>query len=920
MFYKKEMETIKQNNNQMKKQLHFFFKKEKNKTRMAMRFKMLLLALFLAFNASGQEITIAPEDTTYYCNSTITLIAPYDANHNFQWTVISGAAKLKEVGSDVDGTGVLNVNGNNKVAVTVSGEATVGVTCTDASCNPPQLFKIDLKPSVGGLNPKITVSEGGVNQPNGIQTENPWICLGGKPTDPYQVVTVKNKTPFGIFWSITGGAKKVTDTYEKVGEDYVAIVTIESDGTPNKGFIRAFMSDQCGNFNCGGSGTGINWEILKNIVPEVINGVTCLRDNNLDSSKSTVYSVPDAIAGNAVFKWDLLDDEGGLVDANHPDYSKFGIESTVIYGNSATVTYKNGFKPSEVGNFKIRVTNLGCKDSYGEVAYEREITVSPETPKVMQETYCAEAIVGARETLAISNADPDLDYTWSIQGDVDWEVIKEGNGSSVDVKFNDIKSGVLVVKAANKNEVGCESSGTIVYINRTGGEVVVSGPTCIQRGTKEAFSFTASPFGQFKWEVTPALPSNWSIVNNGNILTITPPENGVNVTGNYIVKASLQGCEDDDTASFNFEFGPEKPIIVGETCVVAGTDNEYEIVSEGASVADIKITMADGNITTKRISLPGLINVTAPNEDFKIETITYSASNCASLSSESIIKVKPTAVITRGNQVCGDNPEITFTASTSGIVTSYVWKFPSSWTRVRGGGITNNSITVKLNGGAGEISVVPTNKGCSGDKAALDVIGNPLDVEYGKIENSSFINTFVLETRKVLDVNIRFHTDEPTNCSAGGIEMYSGETIIQGDKIKVEIPYIVRNQDRWFTFSVKDPETGCEKCYPPVRVGSLSTIGSGENSGRNENMKNAKINKSFKLFPNPVKDKLSIEVPNTDKILNLMMFDINGKLILQKRKLSDKEVLDVSNYSKGIYYLYMQTLKSGLGMKKVILE
>jgi len=540
-----------------------------------------LLVLFLMTNIlqAQNNIEIETGDAPYYCGSVMTLIAPGGATQDYYW-VTTGSLTLTPVNTTGPGFGALTVRGNNKVDVLVSGEGEVTVACTSCG-NPPPSYSIDLAPDARVFSPEMSVAYGDIYRPNGIQTERPWICLTNDLSDPVQVLTVKNDTPFDIFWSITGGAKKVGQTYEKVGAQYVATVSIQTTGTSiNKGFIRAYVSDACGNVACGNGGSGIDWEILKNIVPDEVFGVTCLRDNNLDLSRSTVYSVPDQIAGNAVFDWELYDNTNTLVTPSDP---RFGIESTVLYGNSATITYKGSHTPSSVGNFKLRIINK-CG-----ATFEREITVSPEAPITTQETYCVPETIGTIETIGIANPESGKIYTWTAQGDVDWTITPNGNGSTADVTFNDTASGIIIVKASNSNDPTCTSDGTIVYINRNGGEVSVSGVSCIQRGTTEAFSFTASPFGQFDWEITPSLPTNWTISNGGNILTVTPPTGGITISGNYTVTASLQGCATDNTASFDFEIGPEKPVINGKSCVMTGTVYTYEIISEGAAIADVNI-------------------------------------------------------------------------------------------------------------------------------------------------------------------------------------------------------------------------------------------------------------------------------------------------------------------------------------------
>ena len=484
------MKTIMLFNNKMKNKVKKeeiprkkMMKNIKNKT-----FVLFFFVLFMSLKGQSQEIAIEAGDSPYYCNSTITLIAPHDAVHSYSWTA-SGSVALKEVGGTGNGSGRLNVTGSNKVDLVISGRGKVKVECVSCG-NPPSVYtyKLPITPGISPLD--ISVKHGGIKLPNGIQTEHPWICLGAKPTDEYQEVTVKSPARFNIFWSVTGGAERVPNSgqVEFQNGEYVATVKIKTDGTKNKGFIRAAISDSCGNTVCGGGGSGIDWEILKNIVPDDIYGVTCLRDNNLDNTKSTVYSIPDEIAGNAIFEWELYDENGAKVEEDDP---RFNIKSTVVYGNSATITYKGNHTPTSVGNFTVRATNNECEAVFGEAFYEKEITVSPEAPITTQEAYCASATIGETIQVAILNPKSDENYVWSMEGDVDWTIAPSDDGTTADVTFNDIKNGILVVKASKKIISTCESPGTIVYVNRTGGDVAVTGVNCIQRGTNGSFNLSS---------------------------------------------------------------------------------------------------------------------------------------------------------------------------------------------------------------------------------------------------------------------------------------------------------------------------------------------------------------------------------------------------------------------------------------------
>ncbi len=92
--------------------------------------------------------------------------------------------------------------------------------------------------------------------------------------------------------------------------------------------------------------------------------------------------------------------------------------------------------------------------------------------------------------------------------------------------------------------------------------------------------------------------------------------------------------------------------------------------------------------------------------------------------------------------------------------------------------------------------------------------------------------------------------------------------------------------------------------------GSTSSISSAVNNGYSScatTTSSLNLNGPDKvnIFPNPVKDKLYISNLKTPKIL-VKIYDVNGRLVL-KNKVSDKEYLNVSTLSKGIYQIKFES-------------
>jgi hypothetical protein len=65
----------------------------------------------------------------------------------------------------------------------------------------------------------------------------------------------------------------------------------------------------------------------------------------------------------------------------------------------------------------------------------------------------------------------------------------------------------------------------------------------------------------------------------------------------------------------------------------------------------------------------------------------------------------------------------------------------------------------------------------------------------------------------------------------------------------------------------------------------------------------------LKVYPNPVSSELTIEVSDVKKF-NLSLFDLNGKLLIQKEVEKSVETVDMLNFIPGSYFL---TVCSGSG-------
>jgi hypothetical protein len=65
-----------------------------------------------------------------------------------------------------------------------------------------------------------------------------------------------------------------------------------------------------------------------------------------------------------------------------------------------------------------------------------------------------------------------------------------------------------------------------------------------------------------------------------------------------------------------------------------------------------------------------------------------------------------------------------------------------------------------------------------------------------------------------------------------------------------------------------------------------------------------------KIYPNPVTDKLNIEINNSNKIHTITIYSITGKIIYQQKTKKNNIIVNVSNYEKDVYIINVDNNKS----------
>lgn len=108
-----------------------------------------------------------------------------------------------------------------------------------------------------------------------------------------------------------------------------------------------------------------------------------------------------------------------------------------------------------------------------------------------------------------------------------------------------------------------------------------------------------------------------------------------------------------------------------------------------------------------------------------------------------------------------------------------------------------------------------------------------------------------------------------------------------------------------FTYRLYDGLDHSDTCYVYIEI---------EQTGGLDALELADL----KVYPNPVSDFLTIEIPEARDNTNLLITSLSGQLILQKAFRHERETMDVSGLTAGIYILTISGDRSNISRKLVV--
>jgi len=517
------------------------------------------------------------------------------------------------------------------------------------------------------------------------------------------------------------------------------------------------------------------------------------------------------------------------------------------------------------------------------------VNATPTTPTSINgaTTVCAG---GGAQTYSISPVSGATSYTWTLP--IGW------SGSSTTTSISAIpnsnaQNGDITVTANNSCGISPERTLAVTVHTPPATPTTITGPTTVcAGGDAQIYSISAVPDAtSYTW----TLPSGWSGSSTGTSISATPDADAQ--SGNIEVVANNDFCNSpESTLSVTVNTSPTAPASInGSTTVCAGGDAQIYSISAVPDATSYTWTLPNGWSGT---STSTSISAT-PGADAQSGNIEVIANNDCGSSPEKTLAVivnttiptTPTA-ITGSTTVCAGEGAQTYSISAVSDATSYTWTLPSGWS----GSSTTTTIsaTPDSNAQSGNIQVTADNGCGSSPESTLAITVNTPPTAPTGIDGTNAIEAGESTTLTASG------GDEGSGCIyQWGTESCGNNIVSSQTGISITVSPTTTTT-YWVRRIGDSPCNGITTDCATITV-TVNQVGIDEISGDN-----------IKIFPNPVKDELTIT--NYDLGITIVkIYDLQGKEVMERR-LSDGKV-DVSQLSPGTYIL-----KTGAYIGKFVKE
>ena len=121
-----------------------------------------------------------------------------------------------------------------------------------------------------------------------------------------------------------------------------------------------------------------------------------------------------------------------------------------------------------------------------------------------------------------------------------------------------------------------------------------------------------------------------------------------------------------------------------------------------------------------------------------------------------------------------------------------------------------------------------------------------------------------------------------------------------------------------------EPALRCSNFLIPVAsTGASGTCAAGLERGRasltrQQDYVSLNQNNQLEAFPNPVQDVLNIRVSGNEKVSEIRLFDVNGRMVMNKKTSATTAQLNVASLNSGIYLIKVMSGDKVISSKKIV--
>ncbi len=833
--------------------------------------------------------TISGTATVCQGQNAVTYTVPTITNAtSYVWSLPSGATGTSTTNSITVSYGTSTASGN----ITVKGTNTCG---NGAISTLP--ITVNALPAVAG-----SIS--------GTAT----VCQGQNAVT-YTVPTIANATSY--VWTLPSGATGTSTTNS---------ITVSYGTSTASGNITVKGTNTCGN------GAISTLPITVNALPAVagtISGTATV----CQGQNAVTYTVP-TIANATSYVWTLPNGATGTSSSS---------SITVNYGVSAvsgsiTVKGANTCGDGAISSLLITVNTLPTAAGIVSGTF----SLCQGTNGL---TYSVPVISGANS------------YKWVVPTNT--IIIGANNTNTITLDFgNTAQSGNISVKGQNQCGFGTQSLQYITVNPLPGTPTSMTGVDSVCQGsagnTYSIANLSGTGTNGYVW----TLPTGFTGTSTTNSITISIANNAVSDT---LKVKGTNGCGSGQEFSKTIVVKPlpsNSVAIIGSATVCKGTTNIVYKVNPVANALSYIWTLPNGITGTSSIdSIVVAISSNAVAGPITVKGVNACGDGPGSTLSVTVKDIPDVAGFISGNStVCQGQNNVTYFIPAILNATSYVWTLPSDAT----GTSNTNSITVNYgtNSSSENITVKGTNSCGDGTMASLPIIVNPLPAVAGQISgpntvcqgatnlifsvapiqyadsyNWSFSGTgaTIVGNDRIVTVNLSntATSGEITvvghNACGNGSYLYFNPVNILPSPVT---PIITQNVDtlfsnalsgnQWYNLTSGVINNATATIYTPQQIGDyfvIATInGCSSDSSNIIHFYNSGINyisnnQDFKIYPNPFKNELIIDIKNNNYKINFEIINPIGQVIF-KGDLIEKRTIQTSRFIPGIYLIKLENAKT----------